>query len=273
MRALGQLVQPDAPMPVSATEYALSAIGENLDETGWRVGDWNLGRTAYDLATNFGGNAAPMAIGNLIAPGAGAVAMGVVSGAGALRDAMRQGYSYGEALPYAAMTGLSEASMSYLLGGIRQLGGKGTRHVAQRLIGKVGNRSARAGLNLSLNALGEFNEEIIQSELDPILRNWLLDENNEIKLLDSDSLYEGFLGALTSMVLGSGEFRQDLRTQDVGAGVMGSGKVDDLIDHAQRQTAGHRGNCGRAGKGVRRKWRGRIVYAAAAGRERGGPKG
>ena len=37
---------------------------------------------------------------------------------------------------------------------------------------------------------------------------------------------------LTSMVLGSGEFRQDLRTQDVGAGVMGSGKVDDLIDHA-----------------------------------------
>ena len=234
MRALGQLVQPDEPMPVSATEYALSAIGENLDETGWRVGDWNLGRTAYDLATNFGGNAAPMAIGNLIAPGAGAVAMGVVSGAGALRDAMRQGYSYGEALPYAAMTGLSEASMSYLLGGIRQLGGKGTRHVAQRLIGKVGNRFARAGLNLSLNALGEFNEEIIQSELDPILRNWLLDENNEIKLLDSDSLYEGFLGALTSMVLGSGEFRQDLRTQDVGAGVMESGKVDDLIDHAQQ---------------------------------------
>ena len=42
MRALGQLAQPDAPMPVSATEYALSAIGENLDETGWRVGDWNL---------------------------------------------------------------------------------------------------------------------------------------------------------------------------------------------------------------------------------------
>ncbi len=234
MRALGQLAQPDEPMPVSATEYALSAIGENLDETGWRVGDWNLGRTAYDLATNFGGNAAPMAIGNLIAPGAGAVAMGVVSGAGALRDAMRQGYSYGEALPYAAMTGLSEASMSYLLGGIRQLGGKGTRHVAQRLIGKVGNRFARAGLNLSLNALGEFNEEIIQSELDPILRDWLLDENNEIKLLDSDSLYEGFLGALTSMVLGSGEFRQDLRTQDVGAGVMESGKVDDLIDHAQQ---------------------------------------
>ena len=234
IRALGQLAQPDEPMPVSATEYALSAIGENLDETGWRVGDWNLGRTAYDLATNFGGNAAPMAIGNLIAPGAGAVAMGVVSGAGALRDAMRQGYSYGEALPYAAMTGLSEASMSYLLGGIRQLGGKGTRHVAQRLIGKVGNRFARAGLNLSLNALGEFNEEIIQSELDPILRNWLLDENNEIKLLDSDSLYEGFLGALTSMVLGSGEFRRDLRTQDVGAGVMGSGKVDDLIDHAQQ---------------------------------------
>ena len=234
MRALGQLAQLDAPMPVSATEYALSAIGENLDETGWRVGDWNLGRVTYDLATNLGGNVAPMAIGNLIAPGAGAVAMGVVSGAGALRDTMRQGYSYGEALPYAAMTGLSEASMSYLLGGIRQLGGKGTRHVAQRLIGKVGNRSARAGLNLSLNALGEFNEEIIQSELDPILRNWLLDENNEIKLLDSDSLYEGFLGMLTSMVLGSGEFRQDLRTQDVGAGVMGSGKVDDLIDHAQQ---------------------------------------
>src|SRR5699024_12821156 len=55
-------------------------------------------RPAYDLSTNLGGNVAPMAIGNLIAPGAGAVAMGVVSGAGALRDAMRQGYSYGEAL-------------------------------------------------------------------------------------------------------------------------------------------------------------------------------
>ena len=234
MRALGQLAQPDAPMPVSATEYALSAIGENLDETGWRVGDWNLGRTAYDLSTNLGGNVAPMAIGNLIAPGAGAVAMGVVSGAGALRDAMRQGYSYGEALPYAAMTGLSEASMSYLLGGIRQLGGVGTRHVVQRLVGKVGNRFARAGLNWGLTALGEGVEETLQAKLDLALRNWLLGENNEIRLLDSDALYEGFLGMLTSMVLGSGEFRQDLRTQDVGAGVMGSGKVDDLIDHAQQ---------------------------------------
>lgn len=234
IRALGQLAQPDAPMPVSATEYALSKIGENLDETGWRVGDWNLGRVTYDLATNLGGNVAPMAIGNLIAPGAGAVAMGVVSGAGALRDAMRQGYSYGEALPYAAMSGLSEAGMSYLLGGIRQLGGKGTRHVAQRLIGKVGNRFARAGLNWGLNALGEFSEETIQSALDPVLRNWLLDENNEIKLYDEQYLYEGLLGALTSVLLGVGEFRQNLRVQDFGTGVMESGNAQALIEHAQQ---------------------------------------
>ena len=234
MRALGQLAQPDAPMPVSATEYALSAIGENLDETGWRVGDWNLGRATYDLATNLGGNVAPMAIGNLIAPGAGAVAMGVVSGAGALRDAMRQGYSYGEALPYAAMSGLSEAGMGYLLGGIRQLGGVGTRHVAQRLIGKVGNRFARAGLNWGLNALGEFSEETIQSALDPVLRNWLLDENNEIKLYDEQYLYEGLLGALTSVLLGVGEFRQSLRVQDFGTGVMESGNAQALIEHAQQ---------------------------------------
>ena len=234
MRALGQLAQPDAPMPVSATEYALSEIGENLDETGWRVGNWNLGRTAYDLATNLGGNAAPMIIGSLTNPAVGAAAMGVVSGAGALRDAMRQGYSYGEALPYAAMSGLSEAGMGYLLGGIRQLGGVGTRHVVQRLVGKVGNRFARAGLNWALNALGEFGEETIQSALDPVLRNWLLDENNEIKLYDEEYLYEGFLGALTSVLLGVGEFRQNLRTQDFGAGVIGSGKVDDLIDHAQQ---------------------------------------
>ena len=234
IRALGQLAQPDEPMPVSATEYALSAIGENLDETGWRVGDWNLGRTTYDLATNLGGNVAPMAIGNLIAPGAGAVAMGVVSGAGALRDAMRQGYSYGEALPYAATSGLSEAGMGYLLGGIRQLGGVGTRHVAQRLIGKVGNRFARAGLNWGLNALGEFSEETIQSALDPVLRNWLLDENNEIKLYDEQYLYEGLLGALTSVLLGVGEFRQNLRVQDFGTGVMESGNAQALIEHAQQ---------------------------------------
>ena len=234
IRALGQLAQPDEPMPVSATEYALSKIGENLDETGWRVGDWNLGRATYDLATNLGGNVAPMAIGNLIAPGAGAVAMGVVSGAGALRDAMRQGYSYGEALPYAAMSGLSEAGMGYLLGGIRQLGGVGTRHVAQRLIGKVGNRFARAGLNWGLNALGEFSEETIQSALDPVLRNWLLDENNEIKLYDEQYLYEGLLGALTSVLLGVGEFRQSLRVQDFGTGVMESGNAQALIEHAQQ---------------------------------------
>lgn len=234
MRALGQLAQPDAPMPVSATEYALSKIGENLDETGWRVGDWNLGRTAYDLSTNLGGNVVPMAIGSLIAPGAGAAAMGVVSGAGALRDAMRQGYSYGEALPYAAMSGLSEAGMGYLLGGIRQLGGVGTRHVAQRLIGKVGNRFARAGLNWGLNALGEFSEETIQSALDPVLRNWLLDENNEIKLYDEQYLYEGLLGALTSVLLGVGEFRQSLRVQDFGTGVMESGNAQALIEHAQQ---------------------------------------
>ena len=234
MRALGQLAQPDAPMPVSATEYALSEIGENLDETGWRVGNWNLGRTAYDLAANLGGNAAPMIIGGLTNPAVGAAAMGVVSGSGALRDSMRQGYSYGEAMPYAAMSGLSEAGMGYFLGGIRQLGGVGTRHMVQRLVGKVGNRFARAGINWGLNALGEFGEETIQSALDPVLRNWLLDENNEIKLYDEEYLYEGFLGALTSVLLGVGEFRQNLRTQDFGAGVIGSGKVDDLIGHAQQ---------------------------------------
>ncbi len=234
VRAIGQLVQPDEPMPVSATEYALSEIGENLDETGWRVGGWNLGRTAYDLASNLGGNAAPMIIGGLTNPAVGAAAMGVVSGAGALRDSMRQGYSYGEAIPYAAMSGLSEAGMGYFLGGIRQLGGVGTRHMVQRLVGKVGNRFARAGINWGLNALGEFGEETIQSALDPVLRNWLLDENNEIKLYDEEYLYEGFLGALTSVLLGVGEFRQNLRTQDFGAGVIGSGKVDDLIGHAQQ---------------------------------------
>ena len=234
VRAIEQLAQPDEPMPVSATEYALSEIGENLDETGWRVGGWNLGRTAYDLAANLGGNAAPMIIGGLTNPAVGAAAMGVVSGSGALRDSMRQGYSYGEAIPYAAMSGLSEAGMGYFLGGIRQLGGVGTRHMVQRLVGKVGNRFARAGINWGLNALGEFGEETIQSALDPVLRNWLLDENNEIKLYDEEYLYEGFLGALTSVLLGVGEFRQNLRTQDFGAGVIGSGKVDDLIDHAQQ---------------------------------------
>ena len=149
---------------------------------------------------------------------------------------MRQGYSYGEALPYAAMSGLSEAGMGYLLGGIRQLGGVGTRHVAQRLIGKVGNRFARAGLNWGLNALGEFSEETIQSALDPVLRNWLLDENNEIKLYDEEYLYEGLLGALTSVLLGVGEFRQSLRVQDFGTGVMESGERASA--HRARTTDG-----------------------------------
>ena len=61
-----------------------------------------------------------------------------------------------------------------------------------------------------------------------------LDENNEIKLYDEQYLYEGLLGALTSVLLGVGEFRQNLRVQDFGTGVMESGNAQALIEHAQQ---------------------------------------
>ena len=170
-----------------------------------------IGRAGYDLLYNVMNMAPSIAVsyatGGLINPTVGQIAGATVTGLGAggnaYGQALREGYNPGQARMYGALIGASETSLQYLLGGVSAMGGKLTGNFAKQAIQKIDNALLRAAADLGVNAVGEFSEEYLQSILEPVIRNVALDENNEFKPFSEEALYDGFIGLLSSILLGA----------------------------------------------------------------------
>ena len=154
----------------------------------------------------------------LLAQGLSSAAIGVASGANSYKDALANGYSPSAAKEYGIINGVLEGGLQFALGGISKLGG-----VAWQAVGKtvgVGNalnkinNVARAlagtkGMGTLLKAMqpvgryagrmgAEGFEEWLQAVADPIIRNNLFDENNNISPFSEEKLYQALLGAMTA---------------------------------------------------------------------------
>lgn len=141
---------------------------------------------------------------------ASGLTMGMGSGGNAYAQAKREGYDDGQAMLYGALIGTSEALLQYALGGISKLGrgGIGKLPGMQKVVSALDGAIARVIKNpQAMNAirkvggfLGSMNsegtEEYLQSVLEPIFRNAVFGEENEINLLSEDKLYSYLLGAL-----------------------------------------------------------------------------
>lgn len=202
----------------AASEYSAQFVRENLADTGFKLPEWmggaSIGQTVFDLS-NTAGNLAPSLLLSVLTAGAGAPAavaggvssasMGLSAGGNAKAQALRDGYTPEQATRYGVLIGASEGALQYLLGGIGKLGGKLTGGVAKKAIQNIDSSLLRIAATGAIKMAGEGTEEYLQEILDPIYRNLLFNENNQIDLTDPEAVYSFLLGALTAGVMDGSE--------------------------------------------------------------------
>ena len=148
-------------------------------------------------------------------------------GGGAYNEAKRMGVSEERATVYGATIGglefaLNKVLPSYKINGQNVFGKTATENIFNNAMSKI---SSNAFLRNTLTSgAGEFTEEYLQQFLEPILKEAILEENNEVGLLDSenvgdvvknlteytienfiskDNFYAGVLGFATAGVMGT----------------------------------------------------------------------
>ena len=167
-----------------------------------------VGRIASGLAFSTA-NMLPSIAANMVLPGSGTVAIGLSSGGNAYEEALLEGKTQKQALGYGILSGVSEAITEKLLGGIKAVGGGTTSKVLSKVSSNASNKIMNAVKKVSnsrfgsylLDGLSEANEEWLQANLEPIFRNAIFDENNEIKPFSQDKLEAALLGFLSASVL------------------------------------------------------------------------
>ena len=233
-------------LPTSATQFASTAIRDDLSVDWIKLPDWmggsSLAQTAYDVVTTTGtmapailtsavtaGLGAPAAIAN----GVGAITLGASAKGNAYNQALFEGYTKEQAQAYSTLIGASEAGLQYLLGGISGISGKLLGKPAQAAIQNIDNALLRVGATVGLDMVSEGTEEYLQEILMPVFRNIALGEDNEFRLVTPDAVYSYMLGALTAGFIESGNAAfSNTHARDVGAGILQAGKGDTLLQSA-----------------------------------------
>ena len=224
--------------PPTANAYAAGEIRSNINWGPEIIKGQNLGQSLFDLGQTTGRllpsillSKAMGATQGLTIPDeelslvkdailkssqkAGSLVTGVSSMGGARAQALRDGYSAGEALVYGAVNGVLEGGLEYALGGISTLGKGGTSKalsklpVLQKLKEMLPQAIKSPAMQKALKTTGSYIarmgdegfEEYLQAVIDPMVRNLILKEDNELDLLSDDALYAAFLGALTAGIL------------------------------------------------------------------------
>ena len=239
----------DDYIPYSSTQVAGGIVREDLAETGFKIGSTSLGQIGYDI-TNTTGNMAP-SIAVSFVPGAGpalmATSVGISAAGSSYQEALNAGYSRNQARIYANLNGASEATLSLLLNGAGKATGKLTGKSIEGLTSKIKSAGLKTAAKLGVSAGGEFLEENLQAGLvEPVLSNAILGTDKDIDLLSEEALYNGFLGAATSLILGSpsaigsytvNSISNAIATRSDGKQIIEAGKVGDLVNFGKALSA------------------------------------
>ena len=161
-----------------------------------------------------GVTAAGLGIGVSIATGnplAGAVVMGAQTSGNTYAREVASGKEADDARAYSLLVGIGTGTLQYLLGGIRAFGhsggygGKVAGKAGEALGGVVKQPVARSALNGIAKRMKEMGkeafEEYVETTLEPVYRNLIYDEENELELLSVEALENAFVGALTAGAL------------------------------------------------------------------------
>lgn len=130
----------------------------------------------------------------------GSISMGLSSAGTARQAAIDEGYSEQQATFYGILTGLSEAGLQYLMGGISKLGGTGK--VVSKITQNIPHWFLRGAADLGLSMLSEGTEEYLQDVLTPVFKKIALGEEFDKSfwetITSSEAWYSFALGALSA---------------------------------------------------------------------------
>lgn len=237
-------------LPTSSLQYGSSYIGQDLEDTGAKIGSFNLSKAGYDVINTTanmlpsilasyatggiaGGLGAGTKAASLLSRAAGGAAMATSVYGNAYNQALQDGYTKEQANAYGLLSAASETGLQYALGGITALGGTVTNSVGQKLVANISSPAVQALARVGINSLGEGSEEYLQEIIDPLFRNLVFQEGNQFKAYTPEAAYAFLLGALSAGLI---EAPTQLRTPETiasaGRGVMESGHTDDLFQRA-----------------------------------------
>lgn len=236
LEQLHQLAQGNTnPVRQNVMDY----IGQEASQS-----DSGLNKTLFNLSDSITAMAPSMMMGGP----AGAALTGLTSGGNTYRDTKREGYSTEESLLYGAVNGALEGGLQYALGGLKGIGEGGVSKALSKIPGlqnKVSNvvgkviksvpvqnflKSAGAS---AASIFDEGFEEYVQAVLDPVVRNIILDENNEIQPFSEDKLYAGAMGALTAGLMNlPASIGQYSSHRGAGKQIVQNGEVDIALNQA-----------------------------------------
>ena len=206
MSKLSNLFSGDEAIPVTEDEYVNSILSEKYKDAGPKLFGRSIGQMGLETTENIGNMLPSMiasaAIGGGAGPVVGAAMMGISAGSNTANEAWRDGNDRSRSIAYGLVNGMLEGGLQYALGGIASFGGSVSGITKNALKSKMSGSLGKALMNLGVSGLSEGTEEYLQEVLDPIVRNQLLGEKNEMKFMTDDALYSGFQGALTSWILG-----------------------------------------------------------------------
>lgn len=228
-----QLGKPDA-VAKDYTELVFEEARPYMDKGTGILAD--LSNTVGFMLLPIGGSIVLGAVG---AAGAGAQALsaslfGAASGGSTYNDLLRENPEVDkfDAKVYAIVNGALEGGLQFALGGIQALGGGGLARagVTRALTARLNNvakaaantpavktlmRGLLAGGRYAAGAADEAVEEWLQAVLDPVVRNHILGEDNEVKLFDEEQLYAAMLGAMGAAVMNAPNIGANYRSADV----------------------------------------------------------
>ena len=220
-------------IPPTATALASQMVREDLAEDGW---GWKV---AYDVGNTTANMFPSIALSYIpyVGQGLSLASTGISSAGHAYAEALNNGYTKGQARGYSLLVGGSEAGLQYLLGGISRLGGVATKgatsKIATKLASNVGNAYAKIAISSGVKLVGsmvsEFGEEYLQEVLTPVFKNIALGTEEDVKLLSTDALYAGFLGALSAALLEGGSvIGGEIGTYKTGKSIVEKGQAENL---------------------------------------------
>ncbi|MCI5929298.1 MAG: hypothetical protein MRZ73_12335 [Pseudoflavonifractor capillosus] len=203
-------------LPTSPVQYTSAMVRQEAEETSPVLG------TAYDLGTTVSNMAPSILLGTLsagllggagVAAGtAGAIGSGVTAGTMGLSSAgnaynrkVSEGYAPEQARSYAALVGMAEGALQYLLGGIAGAGGVTSEQLLSRLAPKIAaidNALLRTvvdgGVRLTVRGVSEGIEEGMQAFLEPAFATLILDEEYDWGENFENAAYSFLMGFLAA---------------------------------------------------------------------------
>lgn len=159
-----------------------------------------VGEFAQDLGSAAGNMAPSLGLG-LINPALGLASFGTQAAAQSYGQALDEGATHEQATRYGVTTGLKEAAIERLTGGLSRFYGKG---ILDNVIGVQPNNTLRnVILNTAKGAAGEGAEEAISGAIDPFLQRATYNPEAENATL-GELGYQAAIGAALGSLLGGG---------------------------------------------------------------------